>query len=266
MKRIAVFLLPILGLSATLAQEEEIGGPSQIEAIRRYTVEIVIFRYTEDFGTGTEQFYPDKIPVSDKEAQFDDGDLIGELEIDPAARDMNLLTYAFTPVSRRFELLPEDEYVLTDVLDQIERIDAYQPIMHFGWTQPTLPADQTRPIELGVFGTPPDDLQGTFSLYMGRYLHLVVNFALTAQRAGAGESAFDDPVPSFGDPVDRYIDPFAALQQPVYYRISEDRIVKDGDLRYFDHPKYGILAKITRVEDEDEQPDTEAGLLGVSVQ
>lgn len=266
MKRIAVFLLPILGLTAALAQEETVGEPTQIEEVRRYTVEVVVFRYAEDFGVGTEHFYADEAPASDDEAQVDDGDLIGELEIEPSARDMNLLTYAFTPAAQRFELLPEDEYVLTNVLDQIERIDAYEPMMHFGWTQPTLPADQTQPIELGIFGDPPEGLQGTFSLYMGRYLHLVVDLALAAQPDGTVEPAFDETVPSFGDPVDRYIDPFATARQPVYYRISEDRIVKDGDLRYFDHPKYGILAKITRVQEEEEPLDPEAGLLGISGQ
>jgi hypothetical protein len=51
------------------------------------------------------------------------------------------------------------------------------------------------------------------------------------------------------------------LPAPVRYRIFEDRIFKSGDLRYFDHPKFGVLAKITRVEEPgDEEP--EAALLG----
>ena len=38
---------------------------------------------------------------------------------------------------------------------------------------------------------------------------------------------------------------------PVYYRIQEDRILKNGELRYYDHPKFGVLAKVTRVEEEE---------------
>jgi hypothetical protein len=47
----------------------------------------------------------------------------------------------------------------------------------------------------------------------------------------------------------------------VRFRIAEDRIFKSGDLRYFDHPKFGVLAKISRVE-EPEDDEAEAGLAG----
>ncbi len=40
---------------------------------------------------------------------------------------------------------------------------------------------------------------------------------------------------------------FAELR-PVRYRISEDRIFRSGELRYFDHPKFGVLARITRAD------------------
>jgi hypothetical protein len=52
----------------------------------------------------------------------------------------------------------------------------------------------------------------------------------------------------------------------VRYRIQENRIVKNGEIRYFDHPKFGVIAKVTRVEvaedsDEDERPESQQ-LLG----
>ena len=40
------------------------------------------------------------------------------------------------------------------------------------------------------------------------------------------------------------------------YRISEDRILRSDEIRYFDHPKFGMLAKLTRVK-ESELPDAE---------
>jgi hypothetical protein len=36
----------------------------------------------------------------------------------------------------------------------------------------------------------------------------------------------------------------------VRYRITEDRIMRDGDIRYFDHPRFGMLARVTRVPDD----------------
>ncbi len=38
----------------------------------------------------------------------------------------------------------------------------------------------------------------------------------------------------------------------IHYRIFEDRIVKNGDIRYFDHPKFGVIAKDTRFEEPEE--------------
>ena len=36
--------------------------------------------------------------------------------------------------------------------------------------------------------------------------------------------------------------------------------MKNGDIRYFDHPKFGLLAKVTRYEaaEEDEEMEFEA--------
>ncbi len=54
------------------------------------------------------------------------------------------------------------------------------------------------------------------------------------------------------------------VSPPVYYRISEDRILRNGEVRYYDHPKFGLLAKVTRVEAE--APANPGELLGYPVQ
>ncbi len=42
---------------------------------------------------------------------------------------------------------------------------------------------------------------------------------------------------------------------PVRYRISEDRIFRNGELRYYDHPRFGVLARITRFEEQEPEMD-----------
>ncbi len=50
------------------------------------------------------------------------------------------------------------------------------------------------------------------------------------------------------------IDAYGNLIVPsVRYRIFEDRIMKNGDIRYFDHPKFGVVAKTTRYEEPEEE-------------
>ena len=48
-----------------------------------------------------------------------------------------------------------------------------------------------------------------------------------------------------------YLDSYRAAEPVVVYRIAEDRIMRNGDLRYFDHPKFGLIAKLTLVEEEE---------------
>ena len=43
------------------------------------------------------------------------------------------------------------------------------------------------------------------------------------------------------------------LPSPIRYRIFEDRIVKNGETRYFDHPKFGVIAKVTLSEQTEEE-------------
>jgi hypothetical protein len=131
-------------------------------------------------------------------------------------------------------LLAEEDYQLLDMLERLENLDAYKPLMHFGWTQATWPEDQTEAIPLIRFANPPEGLDGHLTLYLGRYLHLVADLQLDAPDVVA---------------------------MPVRYRIQENRIVRNGELRYYDHPKFGLLARVLRVEEDEE--DAESGeLLG----
>ena len=131
--------------------------------------------------------------------------------------------------------------------------------MHVGWTQPAFPEEETPTIDLALLGEPPEGLAGTFTLYLSRYLHLVVDLAMDAPDEFEEEVIDDDDFFSFGDARRQYGDEEDVL--PVRFRIQEDRIFKNGDLRYFDHPRFGVLAKITRVEESDEESDDEIGAL-----
>ena len=99
---------------------------------------------------------------------------------------------------------------------------------------------------------PPEGLEGELSLYLGRYLHLAVKLQLDAPVVE--EEAVEQQDDRYGDYYSSYSDE-PAITYPTRYRIEEDRIFRNGELRYFDHPKFGVLAKITRVEAEEETDD-----------
>jgi hypothetical protein len=231
MKKLTYSLLSLLLILPAVAQEP--ADDIEEQEIRRYTVEIIVFKYAEDVSSGSEVFLGDKIEFDEDELEI--------LELRPFRSVGD-----FKPLPDiEFVLLEEEDYQLTEALGRLQRLDAYEPIMHFGWTQATWPEEQTEPLSLYRFASPPADLHGSLTLYLSRYLHLVVDLQL------------DNPVAS---PLD-----YSTIQPqrgPVRYVINENRILKNGELRYYDHPKFGVLAKVTRVEEEEEEDPEESELLG----
>jgi len=280
-KNVSTVLLPLLAAGA-LAQDTE-PEEEQVE-VRRYTVEMMIFAYEQSLTGGSEIFMPDEPPP----LEFgEDEDLIGFILDDgmvpaglartnePELPEIELVVHELRSdlqdVDERyaFVMLPEEEFVLLDVVAGLDELDAYIPLMHFGWTQPMIPDEETEVRSLSSFATPPEGLEGDLSLYLSRYLHLTVNLQMDSSTL---EKMGDTEVPEelsdryvFGDGINEIgfddMGDNGIVTYPVRYRIEEDRIVRNGELRYFDHPKFGVLAKITRVE-QQEPDEFEGELLG----
>jgi hypothetical protein len=263
MRRIALtissLLLPALVLSQDILLDSDMQSEEEAE-VRRYTTEIIVFRYAEDVSVGTEVFIPKVIEI------------VPELQLDEEIAD----TPAESPVDdartiNRFEIqmLAEEDLELTGTFDRLDRLDAYEPLMHVGWTQTALPETETPALDLRQFGTPPVGLNGAFTLYLSRFLHLVVDLELDAPGAdrtfGRAAPVFDQPAPRFDDARSARNSEAAYLYdepsyEPLRYRIDENRLFKNGETRYFDHPKFGVIAKIFRFEEpepEDVPDDTD---------
>jgi hypothetical protein len=252
-KRVLWLALPMLA-SHAFAQdtlEEQEVQPD----VRRYTVEMIIFAYAQNVSAGSELFVPDPPPVDD--ALLDNG--FSEETPDEEQE-----------IAYELVMLDEEDFVLLEPFEHLRRLDAYEPLMHFGWTQPTYPDQEVDARPLSFFMTPPDGLEGELKMYLSRYLHLDVKLQLDASRDDVSEDQTTDLLAG-----DRFNDSFyydiedKPADLPVFYRISEDRIFRNGELRYFDHPKFGVLAKITRVEEEDPVEDElieDGELLGYGVE
>ena len=267
-----ISLLTALLLCATAGAQDV---PSDLELLeevepelRRYTVEVIIFAYAENVSVGTELFLPDVIEAEPELLDIADDGAI------PAFTDMAdevaeaVLEAAAEEAETRFEmvLLMQDELTMTDTLDRLDRLDAYEPLLHIGWTQTTLPQDETPSLDLREFGRPPEGLTGDFTLYLSRYLHLVVNLALDAPETEDAVLQFGEE-PMQGEPYEsdgyeyygRVLEP-EPMYEPLRFKINENRLFKNGEIRYYDHPKFGVVAKILRFEievEEDISDDTE---------
>ncbi len=279
----AAFCVAVVALAAAVlpafAQQDAEVLPGEetgeaVEPVRRYTVELIIFSYGEGASAGTEIWIADEpavevAPDPADEDYFDPdlyefsepGEVLAEIEAPAIARrymDLELV------------LLDTDTFTMNQIYDKLVELDAYEPIMRAGWTQPTYEKDMTASIGLRTLGDPPPGLDGTLTLYLGRYLHLVVDLTMDKEPPLASPpEETSASVLTFGDSrmqneyelIDQYGE---LLPPPIRYRIFEDRIMKNGDIRYFDHPKFGMIAKITRVEEAEEEiiDDTEDLLPG----
>ena len=261
MIKLSVFLLSLFSPALVLAQVAP-PEPEEVE-IRRYAVEVVIFRYVEDVGVGSEVFLPDEVEEPDAEDAIE---LIEEPADEPEAAEAQ-------PEAAEEELEPEplpdielvllepEDFELVDAFERLDNLDAYEPLMHFGWTQATWPPEETEAIPLHLFARPPEELDGSLTLYLGRYLHLVVDLQL---RAPEPRNSGVAPISGTEGFSTTFVETPEVVSPPVFYRINEDRILRNGEIRYYDHPKFGLLAKVTRVEEETESGQGE--LLGYPVQ
>ena len=248
------------------AVEEE-----EITTLRRYSVELIVFENGTSVTTGNELFLPEELPEEPVPAELQDlpgraeatDDDAGAEETAPVYSDATMNEYLEgvdrdTPLEEllghdtvRLTILDPEQHTMTGIYQRLNRLDAYRPILHSGWTQVANDEALTPPIRLRTLGDVPLRFDGNLSLYLSRYLHLVVDLSLEEvrqrnDRSGDNVSTGrrDESWTGFG-----YDENFDKRYGPVIYRLQENRIVADGDLRYFDHPKFGVLARITRLED-----------------
>jgi hypothetical protein len=196
------------------------------------------------------------------------------------------------PLRARIELqlLAPEQYTMDEIFERLVALDAYQPVMRTAWTQTTPARNEAPAIRLRALGEPPPGLTGTVTLYQGRFVHLGVDLELDAEglyagggigsesrsatdRAIAGSRTADtDYDPAGSDsrrPIPVYSDrgygegmpgeEGTGFPRPVHYRIDEVRIMRDGDIRYYDHPHFGVIAKLTEIPEAAEKTPPLAG-------
>lgn len=234
-------------------------GPDETgdaEQPRRYIVEMIIFEYAEDVGLGSEIFVAKRLG---QDLEMADIEPEGPVDAEP---DVDTIDNEAVVVDLGVQTLPRAELTMHETLARLERLDAYRPLMHFGWSQGTVAEGLSPELPLARFGTPPPGLDGTLKLYLNRFLHLVVNIAKLAPDGAAqvrtNRPTIDPAGGRFDNATERttFDGDFALDYEPLRYRISEDRIMKNGETRYYDHPKFGVIAKVTRVENADEAAST----------
>ena len=220
-----------------------------------YRVELVLFAYTKPDAGGEWWYENPGLPARDQTI----GLVMETAGPEPGAT-------AGPPRAKRLKpylALPKQDYRLAGVRRVLARSEDYRPLLHVAWQQPGLDVRNVRAVRLDNTRferkageqaepepgevretqeyTPPVKIfDGTVRLRKSRFLHLDVDFAyfpdtlqqpdleLPAQAAGHRRFPAD------------------------YVRLTESRRIKPDNLNYFDHPLFGLVIEVSRIEIEEE--------------
>lgn len=258
--RAARLVWPLMLVLAAQASAQSDADSEEPLEIRRYVVELIVFGYNENVSVGTEVFPPDPLPelvVETDEALLEEEPIEDDRVEDDLENETDLERLIRLGDERvETVFLSRDDLTLQNAYSHMRRLDVYEPWMHVGWIQAGLPKELAIPLDVNTLGNPPSELSGEFTLYLGNYLHLVVDLEVDApDQPGYDPSAFDRGADAYEDSRLPYADERRLQTGPVIYRIDEDRIVKIDETRYYDHPKFGVIAKITRFEAPELETD-----------
>lgn len=103
---------------------------------------------------------------------------------------------------------------LDDSYAAIAKDSAYKPIMHVAWIQPLTAGVPSAPVHIQDSD---GKLNGYVQVQQGQGLQLLVDLERTAN---SGEGM-------------------------VIYRLNEKRAIKLNDVYYLDHPKFGVIVKVS---------------------
>jgi len=209
--------------AALLAVSLSIAAQDEPPALDQYRVEVIVFRHVDQSRNTPEQAPPIAGPVANLPP--------------PRGRDLPEPEFLLLdPQPLRVPRdLPRDLLELEPVLARLERIDAYQPLAHFGWQQAATGRANAEDYWLNAAIGERTGLSGRLKIYKERYLHLAMALEYDP-RDGSRKLAV----------------------------IEESRRLRDDRLQYFDHPQFGVIAAVTRIERES--PDDNSSSPGADAQ
>lgn len=243
----------------------------------RYEVEIIVFRYS-DQNRNTEESWEPIVPELDKaepdQIYGDPIDLMpseaNDLAIDtpqdnilidpllpveatePAAlKTIDYVLLDLTHKAPELVQLPDSALQLQAEFKQLQKLDAYQPALHLIWNQATHSKDQALPYEIPLTAVESSGISGSVTLYKDRFVHLSLNLEMTETQPEVSEAAIED---WWREPISLSNDsPGRADQKPLIFNLQESRRIRGSLLQYFDHPKFGLIARIKHIEAQTPQ-------------
>lgn len=197
------FILIVLLSAATLTASAQQATP----VLQSYDVELLIFR----------QLHPNASPEEWGMEAAAAGQRLAIPEDEPTPFTSSEPAVATTAT---FPPLAPSKFKLTATADTLRRSRNYQPLAHFGWTQPGYPRGDAKYLPINALVPAGSGLVGQVALSRGRYLHLTLDLVYDAPGATAGE------------PTQRFV-------------LRQSRRMRSNERHYMDSPRFGVIAIVT---------------------
>jgi hypothetical protein len=195
-----IALLSVATLTASAQQA------TTTPVLQNYDVELLVFR-TLNPNASPEEWSMEAAAAGQRLA-------IPEDEPSPfASNDPAPTTTATYPA------LPPAKFKLQAIADTLKRSRNYQPLAHFGWTQPGYPRNEAKYLPINSLVPAGSGLVGQVALSRGRYLHLTLDLVYDAPGAA-------------GEATQRFV-------------LRQSRRMRSNERHYLDSPRFGVIAIVT---------------------
>jgi len=237
----------------------------------RFAIEVIVFRHLDQSRNTPEQPAVESIiPASPLELYLDAdtavpmgpyaNSALSGTDADTRAPGPVVGFYLLDVEPRFPDFAPLDERQLARVYTRLESLDAYEPIAHFAWLQAARAADQSVPFQIAALDPSGEyRIEGTVTVYKERYVHIQVELGLSTVTPSVSPPIPEAATwPTYGDvftPPDPKPVPLAVAAPPEF-TLHESRRIRGTNAQYFDHPQFGVIARVTEVILDDDAADT----------
>lgn len=196
---VALVMLGTVTLNASAQQSSQV--------LQSYDVELLVFR-TLNPNASPEEWSMEAAEAGQRLA-------IPEDEPEP----FSATAPAAPATTTSFPALAPGKFKLTGAYETLRRSRNYQPLAHFGWTQPGYPRDDAKFLTINSLVPAGSGVVGQVALSRGRYLHLTVDLVYDAPAVGS-------------DPAQRFV-------------LRQSRRMRSNERHYLDSPRFGVIAIVT---------------------
>ena len=200
-------------------------------------IEIIIFEYLDHNSSGNEVF--NKIEDDyqlEKEIPNNQNQEDKSIEVGLLTSKFKEASISLVPTARQIALKISQRKSLnmSAIYNRLNRLRVYEPVIWGGWEQRLTNEQNAFPVNLRSIKNTLGKFDGNIKFYesSGGRLRLSVDIEMYEKiEIPANES-----------------DGELHEQQINSYKISNDKEMRYDELRYFDHPKFGLIAKIQKQE------------------